>query len=287
MIKNFRKKRGVFWTIILGTFLIISVTLAGTPFLELSWPPSPATRILLTPTTPLPLLVQYFYEWGIALGGLAAFISLVIGGFQYLTSMGEPARLAEAKDRIRSAFFGLILLLGSWLILNTINPQLTTLRLPPQPFGAAGQLECDLNSDCPSGYQCSDQHQGDGRKEGVCIKGREEGPTCTKAQVTYSGNNTILVEIGQTVVAENPTEVVTFCRVGNQEKSCCDQEAIKNGYYGGGCYLQLFGNKQWWEIWRMCGDLEAVVPGCETRIAHYTDKPIQCVRLISATSSSQ
>jgi hypothetical protein len=59
---------------------------------------------------------------------LAAFISLVIGGFQYLTSMGEPARLAEAKDRIRSAFFGLILLLSSWLILNAINPQLTTFK---------------------------------------------------------------------------------------------------------------------------------------------------------------
>jgi hypothetical protein len=47
--------------------------------------------------------------------------------------MGEPAKLGEAKDRIRSAFFGLILLLGSWLILNTINPQLTTLKMPSLP----------------------------------------------------------------------------------------------------------------------------------------------------------
>jgi hypothetical protein len=85
---------------------------------EISWPISPlGTR--LTGCSPLTILVKYFYEWGIALGGLAAFISLIIGGFQYLTSMGEPAGIREAKDRIYSAFFGLILLLGSWLILKS------------------------------------------------------------------------------------------------------------------------------------------------------------------------
>lgn len=114
--------------IFFGIFISLSYTFAQPPGLELAWPPSPATRILLTPSTPLPKLVQYFYEWGIALGGLAAFIALIIGGFQYMSSMGEPTRLAEAKDRIKSAFFGLILLLGSWLILNMINLQLTTLK---------------------------------------------------------------------------------------------------------------------------------------------------------------
>jgi len=101
--------------------------------------PSPTGR-RLSDSSSLTDLVAFFYEWGIALGGIAAFIALIIGGFQYLTSMGEPARLADAKDRIKSAFFGLILLLSSWLILNTINPQLTTL-VPPAVNPPGEELE--------------------------------------------------------------------------------------------------------------------------------------------------
>jgi len=282
-MENFTKNKKIFFVIVIfGSLIVFSHSLAREPFLELTWPPSPATRILLTPTTPLPKLVQYFYEWGIALGGLAAFIALIIGGFQYLTSMGEPARLAEAKDRIRSAFLGLILLLSSWLILNTINPQLTTLYLPPEPFGKAGELECDVNSDCPTGYQCTDQNPGDGKKEGVCSKKVEEKPKCTKAIITYSGNNTTVINVNEVKEISNPTKVEAFCIKDGREVSCCDETAKREGYYGCGCYLQVFAGKAWWEFWRGCGDLQAVVPGCETNIDAYIDKPIQCVKLISS-----
>jgi len=112
--------------IILGIFIVNSVVFA----LQVSWPSSPAgTR--LTDDSQLGDLIKYLYEWGIFLGGLAAFIALLIAGFQYLTSVGDPARMKDAVDRIKSAFLGLILLLGSWLILNNISPQFTTLQLPP------------------------------------------------------------------------------------------------------------------------------------------------------------
>jgi hypothetical protein len=85
---------------------------------------------VLTDDSTLVDVVKYFYEWGIFIGGVAAFISLVFGGFLYLTSAGDPGRLREAKDRIFSAIIGLVLLLGIYLILNTINPELTVLRVP-------------------------------------------------------------------------------------------------------------------------------------------------------------
>lgn len=97
--------------------------------LEVAWPPSPfGTR--LTDGSSFTEVVKYFYEWGIAIGGIAVFISLLIGGFLYLTSAGDPARLREAKDRIISSFIGLVILLGSWLIVRTINPELVILRTP-------------------------------------------------------------------------------------------------------------------------------------------------------------
>jgi len=113
------------------TKLIISITLIGLLAIASSalaatrtaWPDTPAGHPF--PDEGIPELIRYFYEWGIFLGGLLVFVALLIAGFQYMSSAGNPAMMQEAKDRIKSAFIGLTLLLGSWLILNTINPQLT------------------------------------------------------------------------------------------------------------------------------------------------------------------
>jgi len=114
-IKN---KKFIIGLIFLGTLAISSTALASL----VDWPSSP----LGTPLDPdgsktgekstLADLVKYFYEWAIALGGLAAFIALTIAGSQYMTSAGNPAQMQESKDRIKLAFFGLVLLLASWLI---------------------------------------------------------------------------------------------------------------------------------------------------------------------------
>lgn len=102
--------------------------------INLSWPKSPLGTSLLeekdgSPSITIPKLIQYIYEWLISLGGFAAFIALVIAGVQYLTSAGNPGKMAEAISRIRSAGIGLVLLLSSVLILNAINPRLTNLEI--------------------------------------------------------------------------------------------------------------------------------------------------------------
>jgi hypothetical protein len=75
-------------------------------------------------------IVAWFYYFIIGIAGLSAFIMLTWGGFQYLTSAGNPAAIGDAKDKIKSALLGLLLILISWLILQVINPDLTTLNLP-------------------------------------------------------------------------------------------------------------------------------------------------------------
>jgi len=93
--------------------------------LEIDWPLSPGGTVLDIDSD-VGDMIQYFYEWAIALGGLATFFALVLGGFKYLSSMGRPEAMKEAREQITSAFAGLILLLSAWLILNVINPDLTT-----------------------------------------------------------------------------------------------------------------------------------------------------------------
>ena len=57
-----------------------------------------------------------------------AVVMLVVGGIQYMVSniAGEKA---SAKSRMTNAIFGLILALSSYLILNTLNPNLVNLKI--------------------------------------------------------------------------------------------------------------------------------------------------------------
>lgn len=126
-MKGFLKNKKIILILIIGGVLVIAPTVLA---LETNWPNSPAGTSL-TDQSKLPDLIKYLYEWGIALGGLAVFISLLIAGVQYLTSLGDPTSMKEAMSRIQSAALGLVLLLSSWLILNTINPDLVSFTTEP------------------------------------------------------------------------------------------------------------------------------------------------------------
>ena len=81
----------------------------------------------LTLDMPLNEIVAWFYYFIIGVAGLAAFVMLVTGGVKYLTSAGNPSAIGDAKDRIKSALLGLLIILMSWLILQVINPDLIIL----------------------------------------------------------------------------------------------------------------------------------------------------------------
>ncbi|TSC75907.1 MAG: hypothetical protein G01um101430_77 [Parcubacteria group bacterium Gr01-1014_30] len=63
-----------------------------------------------------------------------------------MTSSGNPTMMGEARSGILAAVFGLLVLLGSWLIFNTINPQLVVLEQTPldplRPVMQAGIYVC-------------------------------------------------------------------------------------------------------------------------------------------------
>ena len=51
------------------------------------------------------------------------------GAIQYMASGGNPSRAGEAKNIMTDAIIGLLLAVGSVLILRTINPALVELDL--------------------------------------------------------------------------------------------------------------------------------------------------------------
>ncbi len=75
-------------------------------------------------------IVAWFYTFIVAISGLAAFIMIVWGGVQWMSSQGSPTQVGDARDKIKMALLGLLLVLASFLILQIINPELTLLKNP-------------------------------------------------------------------------------------------------------------------------------------------------------------
>lgn len=70
----------------------------------------------------------YRYLAGVA--GILAVVMMIYGGIKYTVSFGNPSTLQDARDTVSSAMIGLALVLGTYVILNFINPALTSLKVP-------------------------------------------------------------------------------------------------------------------------------------------------------------
>lgn len=78
--------------------------------------------------------VNYIVVFSFVFVGALALVALLAGGFRYLTAAGNPSAESDAKDRIKSAIFGLIFVLAAISLLYTINPDFVRLRNPGIPI---------------------------------------------------------------------------------------------------------------------------------------------------------
>lgn len=91
----------------------------------------------------VPWLANYIggvYEYAIGIAIIIAAVMMVIGGFQYVTAGGDASRVSAGKDRIVNALVGILLVFGAYLILNTINTELTRLHSIDVDYLAAQQF---------------------------------------------------------------------------------------------------------------------------------------------------
>lgn len=79
-------------------------------------------------TDPIEYIRQiYWYILGLTIA--LSVLMMVVGGVEYTLIWASESKKSEAKKRITDAIIGLIIGLGSYLILYTINPQLVSLEL--------------------------------------------------------------------------------------------------------------------------------------------------------------
>lgn len=119
--------------------------------LEVSLPDLPNMPAPDDISTDIAYVMKYFYNLSIIIAGMLAFVMLVWGGFKYLLAGPNPGRLKDAKEQMGMALLGILLILGSWMLVNTINPELTSLEaiLPVDKFEDVGTIDPPDPGDLP------------------------------------------------------------------------------------------------------------------------------------------
>ena len=74
--------------------------------------------------------IQAFYQFSLIAGVFLAVGVITWAGLKYALAAGNPSGQSDARDQILQALLGLILLFGAYIVLFTINPNLTKLSLP-------------------------------------------------------------------------------------------------------------------------------------------------------------
>ncbi len=103
-------------------FLIAPTIVIGQVPLNINYPSfggvTPSTGMNFTD------LVIWIYYGMITFATAAAFGMIIWGGIEYITSFGSLPKMDSGKEKIQNAVIGLLIILISYLILQTINPQL-------------------------------------------------------------------------------------------------------------------------------------------------------------------
>jgi hypothetical protein len=78
--------------------------------------------------------IKVVYQWLLGVAAVLAVVMIIIGAVKYMLAGGSPNGVKEARKDIFNALTGVAILLCTYLILATINPQLLSLRMPSLPM---------------------------------------------------------------------------------------------------------------------------------------------------------
>ena len=139
-------KKSTFFTtlalVALSIVVLANVAFAASGYIELA--PLPGTQTSNCPnpsggggtvpcvgvggTNTLGAYINTIYKLAVAGASVLAVLMIIIGGFTYVSTDAINNK-EEGKGQIKAALGGLLLVLASWVILYTVNPQLTSLKI--------------------------------------------------------------------------------------------------------------------------------------------------------------
>lgn len=183
--------------------------------------------------------IKTIYEFGVAGAGVIAVVMIMVGGIMWVVAAGNPTKIGQAKEYITNAIIGILLVLGSYTLLQTINPELVKLRVPVlKSIAKKGDLGT-MASGCQNKDKCADDEIespfacGNIEKTGMCCCSKTSVPG--KCDVMNKTVFYIAADAKGKEDYEQSAEAV--CK-----KTCYDSDSIFQNYKlmgdqeGGCCY---------------------------------------------------
>lgn len=104
-----------------------------------TWIGESGGEVVLTKDLTLSQYLRWLFNFTLIATGFLAVLMITIGGVEFMISGANESSRGDAKKRISGALWGLLLALGAWLILYTINPELLKLNFALPPSGQVQQ----------------------------------------------------------------------------------------------------------------------------------------------------
>ena len=76
----------------------------------------------LTTASPVQITINTI-KWALSFLGLVAVVMIIWGGFMWMTSAGNEERVRKAKDILKAAIIGMIVVLISWAMVSFVFTQ--------------------------------------------------------------------------------------------------------------------------------------------------------------------
>jgi hypothetical protein len=168
------------------------------------------------------------FNLAIGAAAILAVIFIMVGGFRYIAAAGG-GEVEQGKSMIKSAIIGLVLTLLSYTLLQTVNPAILSLSLPPirmvkpLPTNVADNSGCDATTavgTIPVGNIC----------KVTCQQGCVSGARCVKSTnlngVCVSGAENTACEISDDTGCNTGLKC---CEVANGAGTCqktCTERAL-------------------------------------------------------------
>jgi hypothetical protein len=182
----------------------------------------------------------------IQVAGALAVIMIVIGGVQYISTDAIQGK-SEGKEKIQNALYGLLLAIGAFIILNSVNPGTLSLTLtlpnlsqvttpPTRELPPGGEIYvCEGAKTIPGHTWCSDQEERNELAKGRLNPVNVKLPSCKDIGETNCTSVYALYVNARNNLTSLKTRCDAFARANS--KPPCDITVT------GGTEYWLHGNK--------------------------------------------
>lgn len=154
-------------------------------------------------------VLNSIFMLAVTLGAMLAVFMFIWGGLLLITAVDNASRRGEGKAKMQNAVTGLLMLLATWVVLSTVNPQITSLKL----FAGLSKTPETIVTPTP-GYTINTQNPTTGQLQPISAPTtNQEARLAAEAQLAEYASiqktlycfQTSMVMCGQTGFYTNPT----------------------------------------------------------------------------------